>query len=60
MKETILQAQKTIPQAQAGITDPDFDTVQKDNIQSRFKDQNKSILYKCLEPKKQALIKNFF
>ena len=51
---------KTISQTQAEITDLDFDTTKKKKSQSRFRDLNKSILYKCLELKQQAIIKNFF
>ena len=47
---------ETIPQAQ---TDPDFDTSKKGKNDSRFSDINESLLYKYLEPQKQAIIKNF-
>ena len=58
-KQTKKSCKETISQAQTEITDPNFDTIKKDNSQLRFRNLNESILYKCVEPQKQAIIKKF-
>jgi len=59
LKQTKKVCKETVPQAQADIINPDFDTTIKGKSHSTFKDLNESILYQCLKPKTQAIVKNF-